>query len=120
MGMDINQHVSMEFIIEDEDRSSEIVSEILEEQGINYEIENELIWETGFGEDIHISLISDPENWDTVSVSFGNFTIYKTKYDCYISSKEFEKISNELKEIGNKISEKYNIKYEIVILATYG
>lgn len=67
MGTCIMQNVSMEFIIEDEDRAIEIVSEILEKQGINSdEIEEGLIWGTGFGEDIRISLISDTKNKDTV------------------------------------------------------
>lgn len=121
MGRNISQNVSMEFIIEDEERAKEIVSEILEENGVNdSEIENGHIWNTGLGEDFHISLISEPDGWEDVSVSFGNFSIFKTKYRCYIDSKEFENFSNELKIIGDKIAEKYNIKYEIIVLATYG
>lgn len=120
MGSNLMQNVSMEFIIEDEDKASEIVSKILEENGINDdEIESGLIWDTGF-EECHISLISDPEDWDTVSVSFGNFCIYMQKYDCYISEKEIKNKSDKLREIGDKISEKYGIKYEIVVLGTFG
>lgn len=121
MGSTLSQNVSMEFIIEDEDKASEIVSKILEENNLSDdEIESGFIWNTGFGDDFHISLISDPEDWNEVPVSFGNFCIYMTEYECWISEQELKNKSDKLKEIGDKISEKYGIKYEIIVVGTFG
>lgn len=122
MGNSVNLVAAIEFIVEDEERSKEIVNTYLESIGQD---ELDIIDDLSSyipikGSDIRITLCSAPDDWNEVSCSSGNFSLYIDTNDCWATPSKITQLHDKMKFHADKISDLFGVSYTKIIIGTYG
>ncbi|AXH72560.1 MAG: hypothetical protein [Caudoviricetes sp.] len=127
MGMSVNLYIVSEFKIGNVKKAKDIVKKIFKDEkweDIPYDdIENCSGYiETDYisnGNNISINLSSDDLSWEFLSVNEGNFALCIDSRGPYIDLDCFEEHKKNIKELSDKIKEKYGFDYNISIQGAY-
>ena len=122
MGNSVNIVAAIEFIVDDEDRAKEIVDNYLTSIGQNEfdEIEELSSYIPIKGSDIRVTLCSEPDDWNEVSCSSGNFSLFIDTYDCWAEPSKISALHDKMKFHAEKISNLYGLEYTKIVIGTYG
>lgn len=122
MGNSVNLVAAIEFIVEDEDESTRIVDSFLtyRRQDMSEEIESLSSYIPIEGSDVVITLCSEPDDWNEVSCSSGNFSLYIDTYECWAEPSKIAMLHDKMQVFAEYISNTYGVRYTKIVIGTYG